>query len=75
MKLHGMVVEKSNVVYDYNWLCSMMKLRKTVHIVGRTGHTFEGLINAIRPEDGSGNNWLLTISSNCKDSTVFVKAS
>ena len=72
--LNGMVVSVTNPVYDYNWLCIMMKLRKTVSIVGRTGHTFQGLINGVRPEDGSGNNWLLTISNSTKDSTVFVKA-
>lgn len=72
--LHGMVVDVTNPVYDYNWICSMMKLRKRVKIVGRTGHTFEGLINCIRPEDGSGKNWLLTISHDLKNSTVFVKA-
>ena len=74
MKLHGMVVHKSSPVYDYNWLCNMMKSRKRVVIVGRTGNTFEGLINCIRPEDGSGNNWLITISNNLQDSTVFVKS-
>lgn len=72
--LSGMVVDSNNPVYDYNWLCNMMRLRKVVRIVGRTGHSFEGLVNAIRPEDGSGKNWLITISSDCKDSTVFVKA-
>lgn len=72
--LSGMVVDVKNPVYDYNWICSMMRLRKRVSIVGRTGNTFEGLINGIMPEDGSGNNWLLTISNDCKTSTVFVKA-
>lgn len=72
--LSGMVVNTAAPVYDYNWLCSMMKSRNRVHIVGRTGHSFHGLINGIRPEDGSGNNWLLTISNDLKDSTVFVKA-
>lgn len=72
--LSGMVVDVTNPVYDYTWLCNMMQLRKRVRIVGRTGHTFEGLINGIRPEDGSGKNWLITISNNLKDSTVFVKS-
>lgn len=68
--LHGMVVEKSNPVWDFHWLCTMMKKRNRVHIQGR-----EGIINCIRPEDGSGNNWLITISNNLKDTTIFVRAS
>lgn len=71
--LSGMVVDVNNPVYDYNWLCRMMKLRKPVRIVGQAGTGFEGLINGISPEDGSGNNWLITINSNLKNSTVFVK--
>lgn len=71
--LSGMVVRVTNPVYDYNWLCNAMRLRKRVMLVGRTGHTFKGMINCIRPEDGSGNNWLITLSDKLKDSTVFVK--
>jgi len=73
--LSGMVVDVKNPVYDYAWLCDMMRLRKIVHIVNRTnGQTFEGLINGIRPEDGSGNNWLVTLNNNLKDITIFVRA-
>jgi hypothetical protein len=68
--LHGMVVEKSNPVYDFGWLCNMMQKRNKVHIQGH-----EGVINGIRPEDGSGNNWLVTLSNNLSDITIFVKAS
>lgn len=72
--LSGMVVDVKNPVYDYSWLCSMMQMRKRVAIVSREGNTFEGLINGIRPEDGSGNNWLITLSNDSKTRTVFVKA-
>ena len=71
--LSGMVVDTVNPVYDYNWLCNMMRLRKRVRIMGRTGNSFEGLINAIRPEDGSGNNWLVTITNEFGNNTIFVK--
>lgn len=69
MKLHGMVVERTNPVWDFNWLCTMMKKRNRVSIQGH-----EGLINGISPEDGSGNNWLVTITNEFGNKTIFVKA-
>lgn len=72
--LSGMIVDVAKPVYDYNWLCNMMQMRKVVEIVGPNGISYRGVINGIMPEDGSGNNWLLTISNDCKTSTVFVKA-
>lgn len=68
--LHGMVVHKHNPIWDFHWLCNMMRQRKRVHIKGH-----EGLINGISPEDGSGNNWLVTIVNEHGNKTIFVKAS
>lgn len=73
MKLSGMVVNKANPVYNYNWLCSMMQQRKRVNILCKEGN-FIGLINGISPEDGSGNNWLVTIVNEFGNKTIFVKA-
>jgi hypothetical protein len=58
-------------VYSYSWLCEMMAKRKTV-----TVGEFKGLINGIRPEDGSGRNWLVTVCrENLKgNKEVFVRA-
>ena len=67
--LHGMVVEKVNPVWDFQWLCTMMKKRNKVHIQGH-----EGIINGISPEDGSGNNWLVTLTNEVSTITIFVKA-
>lgn len=69
MKLHDMVVERTNPVWDFHWLCSMMKKRNRVSIQGH-----EGLINGISPEDGSGNNWLVTIVNEHNNKTIFIKA-
>lgn len=71
--LNGMVVNVKNPVYDYAWLCNMMQQRKRVDIVCSAGH-FTGLINGIAPEDGSGNNWLVTITNEFTNKTIFVKA-
>lgn len=70
MKLHGMVVEQHNPVWDFHWLCTMMKKRNRVSIKGH-----QGLINGISPEDGSGNNWLVTIVNEFGNHRIFIKAS
>lgn len=67
--LHGMVVEVDNPVWDFNWLCTMMKKRNRVSLKGHTG-----IINGIRPEDGSGNNWLVTLCESGSTKEIFIKA-
>jgi hypothetical protein len=58
-------------VYSYSWLCEIMANRKVV-----TVNDVRGMINGIRPEDGSGRNWLVTICrENLKgNKEVFVRA-
>ena len=73
MKLHGMVVENNKPIYSYDWLCEMMQKRKRVSLVTSNGH-FQGLVNGIRPEDGSGNNWLVTLCDNLITKEVFIRA-
>lgn len=68
MTLYGMVVEKVNPVWDFHWLCTMMKKRNKVSLQGH-----EGIINGIRPEDGSGNNWLVTICDNNITNEIYVR--
>ena len=74
-KLSGMVVSSKVPVYSYNWLCQKMQDRGRVAIVlhNPTGITVRGTINGIRPEDGSGNNWLVTIQDNGVYNEVYVK--
>ena len=36
--------------------------------------TIYGIINGIRPEDGSGRHWLVTIYDNGNSSEVYVRA-
>lgn len=75
MTLHGMVVNKANPVYDFQWLCRMMQQRKRVHLHTNSGRVVDGLINGIQPEDGSGKNWLVTVCNDLTNATVFLKAS
>lgn len=74
MKLHGMIIEKNKPVYSYAWLCEMMQKRNRVSLSTSNGN-FQGLINGIRPEDGSGNNWLVTLCDNLYEKVVFIRAS
>lgn len=73
MKLSGMVVDCKVPVYSYNWLCEKMKDRSRVAIVlhDPVGTTIRGMINGIRPEDGSGRHWLVTICDNVGSSCVY----
>ena len=69
-----MVVNNNKSVYSYVWLCDMMQKRNRVSLVTSNGN-FQGLINGIRPEDGSGNNWLVTLCDNLSEKEVFIRAS
>lgn len=78
--LHGMIVDSKIPVYSYDWLCEKMKDRVRVAIVlhNPAGATIRGIINGIRPEDGSGRHWLVTILDDAvnppKVDTVYVRA-
>ena len=65
--LHGMVVDRNIPVYSYDWLCEKMRDRGRVALrynLNGNAATIYGIINGIRPEDGSGNHWLVTIVDN-----------
>jgi hypothetical protein len=73
--LSGMVVNSKVPVYSYEWLCKKMQDRGRVALVlhNPVGATIRGIINGIRPEDGSGNHWLVTINDNCVNTEVYVR--
>ena len=73
--LSGMVVNSKIPVYSYEWLCKKMQDRGRVALVlhNPVGATIRGIINGIRPEDGSGNHWLVTINDNCVNTEVYVR--
>lgn len=66
--LHGMVVDNKVPVYSFSWLCDNMQQRNRVVIRLHNGNTVRGLINGLRPEDGSGRHWLVTI---CDDNNNY----
>lgn len=73
--LSGMVVDSKIPVYSYEWLCQKMQDRGRVAIVlhNPAGATIRGIINGIRPEDGSGRHWLVTIHDNGVTNEVYVR--
>ena len=75
--LSGMVVNSKVPVYSYEWLCKKMQDRGRVAIVLHhpEGSYIRGIINGIRPEDGSGNHWLVTINDNLVNTEVYVRTS
>lgn len=63
-------------VYSFGWLVEAMRTRKEIILVNHDCKPIKGLVNGIRPEDGSGKNWLVTICSVGTDAKeVFVQAS
>lgn len=66
MILSGMVVDSKVPVYSYDWLWEKMMDRGRVAIVlhDPQGAIIRGIINGIRPKDGSGRHWLVTICDN-----------
>jgi hypothetical protein len=71
--LAGMVVSNTRPVYSYDWLCKKMADRGLVELKLHDGNSVRGMINGIRPEDGSGRNWLVTLSYKLKNQEVFVR--
>ena len=74
--LYGMVVDRNIPVYSYDWLCEKMKDRGRVSIrynLNGNVATIYGIINGIRPEDGSGNHWLVTIYDNNTKAEIYVR--
>lgn len=63
-------------MYTYEELCTSMKNRErvTLRMNLKAGPIkVSGLINGIRPEDGSGRCWLVTINDNGYSAEVFIR--
>lgn len=60
--------------HSFHWLALAMKDRTPVGIISNK-RIYKGIINGMAVEDGSGNNWLVTMSlSDGETKTIFVKA-
>ena len=71
-----LTLENAIPVYSYSWLCDKMQDRGRVairyNLNGDTA-TIRGIINGIRPEDGSGRHWLVTVYDNGTKVEVYVR--
>jgi hypothetical protein len=48
---------------------------KYIGVIDPKGNAHCGLVNGIMREDGSGKNWILTITNRCVNEKVFIHAS
>lgn len=53
---------------------SAMRSGKYGTIVDTKGNVHVGLINSVMREDGSGRNWLVTITNQTVNNTIFIHA-
>jgi len=60
--------------HSFSWLALAMKNR--IHVAILSNKTiYKGIINGMAVEDGSGNNWLVTMNlCDGQTKTIFVKA-
>lgn len=55
-------------------ILAAMRTGKYGSIIDPKGNAHVGLINSIMREDGSGRNWIVTVSNKCKTEKVFIHA-
>lgn len=53
---------------------SAMRTGRYGAVTDTKGKVYAGLINAIMREDGSGNNWIVTVTHQTKSERVFIHA-
>jgi hypothetical protein len=54
---------------------SAMAAGKYVGVIDPKGNVHCGLVNGIMREDGSGKNWIVTVTNRTKNEKVFIHAS
>jgi hypothetical protein len=63
-------IRKNNL----NTIFASMVTGKYTAVIDPKGNTHVGLVNAIMREDGSGRNWIVTITNQTKSEQVFIHA-
>jgi hypothetical protein len=53
---------------------SAMAAGKYIGVIDPKGKVHCGLVNNIMREDGSGKNWIVTITNQCVNEKVFINA-
>ena len=59
---------------DLNKIFCAMRCGKYVGVQDTKGHIHAGLVNSIMREDGSGRNWIVTITNKTVSERVFIHA-
>jgi hypothetical protein len=57
-----------------NTIFSSMIAGKYTSVIDPKGRVYAGLVNGIMREDGSGRNWIITVTEGIKTSKVFIHA-
>jgi hypothetical protein len=60
---------------DLSKIFAAMTAGKYVGVIDPKGNAHCGLVNGIMREDGSGKNWIVTITNRCVNEKVFIYAS
>ena len=55
-------------------ILAAMRSGKYGSVIDPKGNVHVGLINSIIREDGSGKNWIVTVTNNTKSERVFIHA-
>jgi hypothetical protein len=59
---------------NLNTIFASMIAGKYTSVIDPKGNTHVGLVNGIMREDGSGRNWIVTITNNTTSEKVFIHA-
>ena len=55
-------------------ILAAMRSGKYGSVIDPKGNAHVGIINAIMREDGSGRNWIVTVTNKTKSEQVFIRA-
>jgi hypothetical protein len=63
-----------HITYSLVDIIKAMRERKYFGVQDHNGKVHVGLVNSLMAEDGSGKNWIVTVSHNLKTEKVFIHA-
>lgn len=69
-----MITMNKPVVNSLDKILSAMRTGKYGSVVDTKGNAYIGIINAIMREDGSGKNWIVTLTMRTVSQQVFIHA-
>lgn len=68
------VKKKEKQMNSLDKIMAAMRSGKYGSVIDPKGNAHVGIINAIMREDGSGRNWIVTITNKTKNEKVFIHA-